>query len=98
MTESDVFIPDRARTYCLSLEATMRTSCGTSPAGLADAAGPSFVASSPRVAQSSRVGETCSSAHASRWRIVGTCAFQQATEQNTKELPLRLHVLTLQIQ
>jgi hypothetical protein len=30
--------------------------------------------------------------------MVGTCAFQQATEQNTNELPLRLHVLTLHVQ
>jgi hypothetical protein len=50
------------------------------------------------VAQAERLGDCCSSAHDSRCRIIGTCAFQQATEQNMKELPFRLHVDTLQAQ
>jgi hypothetical protein len=44
------------------------------------------------------VGERRSSAHASRWRSIGTCASQHGTEQKTRAVRGRLHVDTLQAQ
>ena len=75
----------------------MSTSCGTSPVGVEAGESGEPGVSVSWDSHSSRVGERCSSAHDSRCRIVGTWAFQQATEQNTNELPLRLHVLTLHV-
>jgi len=42
-----------------------------------------------------RVGAIRSSAHASRWRRVATWLSQQATEQNTRRIRVRLQVETL---
>ena len=39
MTESEVFMSARARMYCLSFDATISTSCGTSPPCALGAAG-----------------------------------------------------------
>jgi hypothetical protein len=41
------------------------------------------------------VGAVSSTAHASRCRIIGTCASQQSTLQNTNPLRLRVQVDTL---
>ena len=49
-------------------------------------------------AQSAALGDRCSSAQASRWRSMGTCASQQGTEQNTSAVCGRLQVDTLQAQ
>lgn len=54
----------------------------------------SFSCSSSRC-HSAWVGERFSTAHASRWRIIGKCISQQPTEQNTMPVRLRLHVDTL---
>ena len=48
--------------------------------------------------QAAAVGDRRSSAHASRWRSIGTCASQQSTEQNASGARTRLQVDTLQAQ
>src|SRR5947207_1448815 len=42
------------------------------------------------------LGAVAFSAHASRWRIMGTCASQHDTEQKNNPVRLRLQVDTLQ--
>src|SRR5262245_27141934 len=48
--------------------------------------------------QACRVGARASTAHESRWRRIATWLSQQATEQNTSLVRLRLHVDTLHTQ
>src|SRR5690606_32403710 len=116
MTPSEVFMPERARMYFLSLVTTTRMSpsssaslalaagggattrrAGEAPADpdevpadeegadAAGAAGRSAAACCCR--QAASLGERFSTAHASRWRMVGRCASQQPTEQ--KNRPVR---------
>jgi len=59
----------------------------------------SFASASRRCrAHSAAVGDRFSSAQASRWRSMGTCASQQETEQKTRAVRGRLHVDTLHAQ
>ncbi len=73
------------------IEGEVVPDCGEAGAGRAGSG--DWLASSR--SHAIRVGAIRSSAHASRWRSVATWLSQQATEQNTRRIRVRLQVETL---